>query len=172
MTDTYHDQPHTYVEPQNEGSAFHPLQEITEQSTVTNEPENETVRKMREVFDTARDAIIDTSRLAKVVAELQVTVNALKADVESYRGQIASMDATLNVVRSERDQAKEELTRVRGEAWNSRMKIEELTKERDDALLEGQMLHDENALLKAKLEAIEKALHPTPSFGESVSQTC
>lgn len=77
-----------------------------------NEQENPAVSKLREAFDTARNAILEGSALAVQVQELQGIVNTLRSettllqlDLEYIRNRNKELDEQVTEVRRQRDSA-------------------------------------------------------------------
>lgn len=92
------------------------------QTNEANQEDNEMAR-VTEVFDKARNAIIDASRLAKEVAALRETVETVKTDLQGLRERNAFLDDMLASVRRQRDEAETELAATkaqRDEARNDR----------------------------------------------------
>jgi chromosome segregation ATPase len=84
----------------------------TQEQNVDTTQELPAVSKLREAFDTARNALIDGSELAKLVAELSNTVTSLRSevvslqrDLEYIRNRNRELDEQVTEVRRQRDQA-------------------------------------------------------------------
>ena len=142
------------------------------------------MRKVAEVFDKARNAIIDSSRLAKEVAELRAVVESFKRDLEGLRERNATLDEALANTRRQRDDAQTENVQLRSDLSIANAKITnlqfdleashtELKRTRNDVVEGVQRINDlvelsealekERDELRAKLELIEGVLHPQAS---------
>ena len=140
---------------------------ITQEEPMTEQTpdptESPAVSKLREAFDTARNAILEGTELAKLVAELRVNVtrlsdevNHLSRDLEYLRGRNKELDEQVGEVRRQRDEALAELSQQRNRtnvaesdliyARNSlgiadernnslAMQLDSARKERDDAMI-------------------------------------
>lgn len=141
------------------------------------------VSKLREAFDTARNAIIDGSELAKQVAELNTSVVALRTevvslqrDLEYVRSRNRELDEQVTNVRQARDNALADVSSLQAKLYDVdsrrtqaesrvqdqvesinqlRQQIESMSKERDDAM--GMALEYESKLkeAQAKLAKVE-----------------
>lgn len=130
---------------------------------------------VREIFDRAANAIIQSSELAVKVNELVKIVDDLRHEVETIRNQNRWLDEQLVSVRQSRDAALEELSKVKndlalshsehakvdGENYNLRSQVEALTsaladarKHRDDNAAMWEAAENELSKHKAKLATI------------------
>lgn len=152
--------------------------------------ENPAVSKLREAFDTARNAIIEGSELAKIVTELRATVSslseevsALHRDLDYVRNRNKELDEQVTQVRSARDGAiaearewKEKAVKAENDLGSmtyardrglddinaARETIQAISKERDDAQMEAMRLDDELNIAKAKLAKVEALFKTEP----------
>jgi chromosome segregation ATPase len=155
----------------------------------TQEPKvNETVQelpavaKLREAFDTARNALIDGSELAKQVGEMSITVQTLKGEVSSLqrdleyvRNRNRELDEQVTQVRRARDEAMADASeqRVKADGLQKQLETEQianeglrvslsgmydridaLKKERDDAQMAQMEMEDKLKAAEAKLAKI------------------
>lgn len=67
--------------------------------------ESEDMRTVRGVFDKALNAIVESTKLAQEVADLRVSVKALKDDVDYLRETNSRIDEHLTIARRQRDEA-------------------------------------------------------------------
>lgn len=142
------------------------------------------VSKLREAFDTARNAIIEGSELAKLVEELgqtvkglQSEVSALARDVEYHRSRNRELDEQVTAVREARDRALAEASAQKDRAdrsaterenqeWRLRnqadtlaalqVQLKEANGYREDAELQVMLLSDQLKAAEAKLAKIEE----------------
>jgi chromosome segregation ATPase len=167
----------------DEDMTFHRDTTQPQEQNVDTTQENPAVSKLREAFDTARNAIIEGSELAKVVGELRSTVSMLQSelqslqrDLEYVRNRNRELDEQVTAVRAARDEAiananQQQERAVRAEAalekatlenesQNRRLsemydRIDALKRERDDAELKAMDLEDRLKAAQAKLTTIE-----------------
>ncbi len=147
------------------------------------------VAKLREAFDTARNAIIDGSELAKQVAELSRTVSSLNSevsllqrDLEYIRNRNKELDEQVTSVRQARDEAIEKAKSLQNELYDvdSRrtqaearvqdqvqlidtlhQRIDGLSEERDDAVNMALEYESKLKAAEAKLAKIEEVFDNT-----------
>lgn len=157
-----------------------PMNEVTQ--------ENPAVSKLREAFDTARNAIIEGSELARIVGELRDQVknlsgevHALHGDLDYVRNRNKELDEQVVQVRGARDAAiaearewKEKATafenerdyyKTSGEKLNrdfedAQRTIKSIADERDNALMQAMRLEEELAKAIAKLSKVEALFKP------------
>ncbi len=153
----------------------------TTETTNTGHEDEAMLHKFVEVFDKARNAIIDASRLAKEVDGLRQEVAGLTGQVQQIREQNQFLDEQLALIRKHRDELQEQVAQEQGEHYKTRQerdsaqrnaahwqeqhnimeeKYRNVCKERDDAQFMVMALEDENKKLKDKLDSILKVLHP------------
>jgi chromosome segregation ATPase len=167
-----------------------------QETPVTDTQELPAVAKLREAFDTARNALIDGSELAKQVAELRQSVSSLNSevnelhrDLEYVRNRNKELDEQVTQVRQARDAAIGEAQRndqranqAEASLSDAQRRIEELErqlsgmydrldsakKDRDDAEIKAMELEDQLKTAEAKLAKIEEAMHGVKSAEEPV----
>ncbi len=90
----------------------HPDETQTQERQVETTQELPAVSKLREAFDTARNALIEGSELARIVSDLRTTVGnltsevgALQRDLEYVRNRNRELDEQVTQVRQARDEA-------------------------------------------------------------------
>jgi chromosome segregation ATPase len=168
---------------------------VTEQ-TPNPSPENPAVSKLKEAFDTARNAILEGTELAKLVGELRASVNALgievsslQRDLEYLRGRNRELDEQVTEVRRQRDQAiadattqhhradvaENELATTKHSLEDANILINgyvsrlmEASKSRDDAELRAMELEDQLKVAEGKLAAVQKMAEAV--FGKVIEQ--
>lgn len=159
----------------------------TQENPVT-EQENPAVSKLREAFDTARNAIIEGSELAKLVVELRSQVNglgievgSLQRDLEYIRNRNRELDEQVTQVREARDRAladvatqrhradtneseqyksQEIITRLREELAYTARDLDNAKKTRDDAEYKAIELEDKLKIAEAKLAQMQAIICP------------
>jgi seryl-tRNA synthetase len=144
--------------------------------------ENPAVSKLREAFDTARNAIIEGSELAKQVTELRAVVDTLRSettslqrDLEYIRSRNRELDEQVTEVRRQRDSAIADASEQRqraetAEAATTAMRgmnetqgynilrlqeqLESVKRERDDAMIMSLEFETKLKAAEAKLEKV------------------
>lgn len=153
---------------------------MTEQTNETTQ-EDADMATVRAVFEKASNAIVEASRLGRLVGELEAKVTALAQDLDWLRERNKSLDEQLNYVRKARDEAQEKVHDLERESRQLRMDYEgecnvtaklradleamtqrwhDASKERDEAMLREMELQDKLKEATATLDAIMKVLHP------------
>jgi chromosome segregation ATPase len=159
-------------------------------------PENPAVSKLREAFDTARNAILEGTELAKLVGELRASVNvlntevgALQRDLEYLRNRNKELDEQVSEVRRQRDQAIQESNDYAAKYYNAAKELNHATehgenqrieiarmnealasmhKSRDDAELRAMELEDRLKAAEGKLAEVQKMAEAV--FGKVIEQ--
>jgi chromosome segregation ATPase len=168
------------------------------QETTVTEQENPAVSKLREAFDTARNAIIEGSELAKQVTELQGIVNTLRSettslqrDLEYIRNRNRELDEQVMQVRQSRDEAIQDASNQRARAYTAEQErdsarevlqhmdrrvetleaqVASVSRERDDAMVMALEYETKFKEAAAKLAKIEEAMHGVKSEEKPVEQ--
>lgn len=86
---------------------------------------------VRELFDRAVNAMIDSTKLAKEVAELRHQVQDITDSLEYLRRKNTELDGMLGDVRRQRDEAQHDLATTKSENRELHSQIEGLTSSRD-----------------------------------------
>lgn len=129
----------------------HAIVDITSQP-IPDVPEQEEISAIKRMFDRAANAIVDSSRLAKEVAELRAIVADLKDQVEKVRAHNEYLDEQITHLRTQRDEARDELYKVRRELTDTNHERDDLRKVNEAAAAEITHLRD---ALREKSEAFD-----------------
>jgi len=150
-------------------------------ATISPVVSEEQMRSVAETFERMRDAIINSSKLAEEVAELRVSVEGLRQEVEKARStnrwldeQVTQLRQARDLVFAERNKAQADLIemtadrdRLQRHADNQRAELERLNRElseskrlRDDAELRVMELEEQNAQLKESWEKAQAIFCP------------
>lgn len=148
--------------------------------------------KVREVFDRAINAMVDSTKLAQEVAELRKVVADIKYDLEYVRNRNKELDEMLHTTREQRDTAQRELNETRDQLAraqvdfaNSQQEIEHKAREindlrealerakseRDAYGLEAMQAKEDLAKANDKLESIAKLFLQQPANVPQASPT-
>jgi chromosome segregation ATPase len=171
----------------------------TQETQVEHETqENPAVSKLREAFDTARNAIIEGSELAKQVEELSLSVrnltlevSSLQRDLEYVRSRNRELDEQVTQVRQARDNA---ISEAQGHSQRANvaeaaladalhrlesmarahdvevMRFTDLATQRDDAMVMALEYETKLKEAEAKLAKIEEAMHGIKSDAKAEAQ--
>ena len=155
-------------------------------------PSEDEMSKIADTFGRMRDAVISASQLASEVANLRVTVDGLRREMEDYRQSNRWLDQQVTELRQARDQALRDKSatvdilnevtkdrdglRVHSENQREQLarlndEVARLRKERDDAQFLAEVLREERNELDERIHAIDLALHPVvkePKADESL----
>jgi uncharacterized coiled-coil DUF342 family protein len=149
------------------------------QETQVNETTQElpAVSKLREAFDTARNAILEGTELAKLVTELRGQVNSLQLevgrfqrDMEYLRDRNKELDEQVTQVRRQRDEAIADASEQRSKVFAMQAQIDGMAKERDDAMVMALEYETKWKTAEAKLAKIEEAMHGVKSEEKPVEK--
>lgn len=128
----------------------------TQEKTPVTDQENPAVSKLREAFDTARNALIEGSELAKQVENLRFQVISLKESVDSLTGDLQyvrnrnkELDEQVTQVRRSRDEAMADASEQRSRAE----KAEADLRFADEAITQADM---RNSGLRVALDDVER----------------
>jgi chromosome segregation ATPase len=99
---------------------------MTDITNVQVPAEDEMANMAQRFFTKASDAIVQASRLARVVEELQAQVSRLTAEVEQVKAQNEQLVAELHTTRSERDDYREKFWRSEAEHNETKAAFAEL----------------------------------------------